>query len=382
MKNPFQYGKEVSGYQFYDRTETMEELYCLLRDGSTNVVLSAPRRYGKTSLVLKVLERLRLEKTRCLHFDLSRVASLEKFCEAYAAAVYSLFGGISEVANRMTEYLTHLHPTFTFSTRGVSVRFNYGERMTDVSVSEVLELPEKLATDAGERAVVVAFDEFQEVAALSSQIPLEAVFRSVIQSHQRTRYVFLGSKTHLMKRMFGSATRPFYKSALAMKIGKPPKDESLEFLMTRFSAEGIALDRELGEQILGVSENIPYFLQAVAGLAFLSVERRRGTAVEQGDIDFALRRLESAGSDLYDEILTNLSPAQRILAEALADEPTGRFDEIYLVRHALGNPSTVHSACRELVNRGLVEEEAGVYVLSDPFMARHIRNSPAAKVLI
>ena len=37
--NPFKYGKEVSGYQFYDRTESCDQLYHTLKDGSTNVVL-------------------------------------------------------------------------------------------------------------------------------------------------------------------------------------------------------------------------------------------------------------------------------------------------------------------------------------------------------
>ena len=43
MNNPFVYGKEVSGYQFYDRTNEAEELYRHMKDGSTNIVLYAPR---------------------------------------------------------------------------------------------------------------------------------------------------------------------------------------------------------------------------------------------------------------------------------------------------------------------------------------------------
>ena len=43
MRNPFKFGKEVSGYQFYDRKSDQESLYRKLADGSTNVVLLAPR---------------------------------------------------------------------------------------------------------------------------------------------------------------------------------------------------------------------------------------------------------------------------------------------------------------------------------------------------
>lgn len=73
------------------------------------------------------------------------------------------------------------------------------------SIAEVLDLPEKLAHDLGDKPVVVAFDEFQEVAELSKEFPLEKIFRSCIQAHKNVRYVFLGSKTHLMRRMFGNA---------------------------------------------------------------------------------------------------------------------------------------------------------------------------------
>lgn len=62
MKNPFKFGKEVSGYQFYDREAITRELRRKLVDGSSNVVLFAPRRYGKTSLVVRVLEELSVKE--------------------------------------------------------------------------------------------------------------------------------------------------------------------------------------------------------------------------------------------------------------------------------------------------------------------------------
>ena len=81
--NPFSYGKEVTGYQFYDRKDACEDLYCTLKDGSANVVLYAPRRYGKTSLVLKVFQRFKSEGVKCIHFDFSKVDSIERFCTEY-----------------------------------------------------------------------------------------------------------------------------------------------------------------------------------------------------------------------------------------------------------------------------------------------------------
>lgn len=45
------------------------------------------------------------------------------------------------------------------------------ERMNAFALSEILDLPEKLAAEVGDKKVVVAFDEFQDVADLSKDIP-------------------------------------------------------------------------------------------------------------------------------------------------------------------------------------------------------------------
>ena len=379
MNNPFKYGKEVTGYQFYDRTESRDELYRLLKDGVANVVLYAPRRYGKTSLVVNVLQRFQGEGVSCVHFDLSKVSSLERFCEEYASAIYALKGGFSEIAHKVLEYVAHLHPTVSGTVFGQkSIRFDYGGRMTALSLSDVLNLPERIAADAGGRQIVVAFDEFQEIAGLSGDIPLESVFRSCIQEHRFVRYVFLGSKTHLMRRMFGERTSPFYKAAQNMRIGKPPVSTSEDYIVSRFEGEGLSVADEALRRIIEVSENIPYYVQAVSAYAFMSAERRRASQVVVADVDFAVERLVESESDYYEELLHGLSSAQRSVVEALAAEPVARFDETYRRRHALPGLSTVHSCLVELTLRGIVDKEAGKQRLDDPFLVHYINRTGVA----
>ena len=377
MRNPFKFGKEVSGYQFYDRTADAESLHRKLVDGTANVVLFAPRRYGKTSLVMKVLERLSIvDGIRGLCFDMTRVPTPERFCEEYANAVYGLAGGRHELVHRVSEYLAHLHPSISFSESGVpTIMFGYGARMTATSMAEVLDLPEKLARDCGIGPLVIAFDEFQEVAELSRDMPLEKIFRSCIQAHRNVRYVFFGSKTHLMKRMFGDGTRPFYNSALPMPLGKPPKAESLDFLTTRFRDAGIGLGADEADLILSASENIPYYLQAVAALTFEEVAGANRDGVRPEDIEAAIDTFVGVNAELYDERLRNMSNSQRALVEALASDPTGEFDEGYRTRHSLPVSSTLHTALKGLQKIGIVDL-ADVFRLADPMFARYIRRSP------
>ena len=375
MKNPFKFGKEVSGYQFYDRQEATHSLLRKLRDGSTNVVLFAPRRYGKTSLVLKVIEQLSRADGVCgLCFDMTRVPSVERFCEEYANAVYAMFGGRKELVHKFMDYLSHLHPTFSISGE---VKLDYGAKMSATSIAEVLDLPEKLAHDMGDKPIVVAFDEFQDVAGLSKEFPLEKIFRSCIQAHKNVRYVFLGSKTHLMKRMFGDATRPFYNSALPMPLPKPPEDESVEFLISRFRDAGLVLSPENAQSILAASENIPYYLQAIASLTFECATDKNHAEVQSSDISAAIEAFIGINAELYDERLHGLSDAKRALLEALAREPVAKFDEAYRNRHRLPVTSTLHTALGELVDAGLVDRTPTEVRLADPLFARSICGNSA-----
>ena len=144
VANPFKYGGEVSGYRFYDRKEDAKKLHRRLAEGSTNVVLYAPRRYGKTSLVLKVLEQLKTEDSiPGLIFDMTKASSLERFCAEYANAVFALVGGRKELFHKIADWLQHLHPKISFGGDGGApgVTFDYCERMSALSISEVLDLP-------------------------------------------------------------------------------------------------------------------------------------------------------------------------------------------------------------------------------------------------
>ncbi len=377
MVNPFKYGREVSGRQFYDREEVFESLHSKLSGGSANVVMYAPRRYGKTSLVKKVLARFTEDGVPCVYFDLNRVESLERFCEAYASVLYSIVGGASGVVRALTDYLSHLHPTFSFGGDfPVSVKFDYGAKMSSTSLAQVLGLAERVADEHVHGPIVVAFDEFQEINDLSPDLPLEGIFRGVIQEQQNVRYVFLGSKTHMLKRMFGEKSRPFYKSAATIKLGKPPVEESRAFVAERFGSCGIGVDASDVSRIVDISANIPYHLQELSSRVFDEVVSAGRDWVEAKDVDTAVKSLLSDNSDIYFEQLKVLPPSQRSLARALAEEPVREFPEEYRKRHSLGVSSTVHTALSRLVDAGIVESDECGYHIGDPFFARAILLPP------
>ena len=376
MRNPFKFGKEVTGYQFYDREAITKELHRKLVDGSSNVVLFAPRRYGKTSLVIKVLEELSVQEgIKGMCFDMTRVTSLARFCETYVNAVYVMVGGRREMMHLLTDCLASFRPELSVTVGGaVRIRLDLAAGLTETSIAEALDLPEKLSRELGNVPFVVAFDEFQEVAGLSKEFALEKIFRSCIQAHQNVRYVFLGSKTHLMKRMFADATRPFYNSAIPLPLGKPPVEESGEFLFSRFRDAGIELGPAEQEGILSATENIPYYLQELASAVFEAVLPDK--AVTADHLKSAIEDIIAKNAELYAERMAGLSESKRAILLALATEPTSVFSDEYRNAHALPVSSTLHTALKELQEEGIVETDDKGHRLADPFFARSIRSSP------
>src|ERR1035437_2595603 len=84
--NPFSYGTIVRGDYFYDRKEECDRIVTTL-SGGNNLVLFAPRRYGKTSLVFRAIEQLELLGFRCIYLDLLPVYSIETFLNLYISAI-------------------------------------------------------------------------------------------------------------------------------------------------------------------------------------------------------------------------------------------------------------------------------------------------------
>ena len=222
MANPFNYLQFATGDQFYDRREVRKDLFSRFLSGQSNVVLYGPRRYGKSSLVAELVGDLEKAGIPCVTLDVVKVPSIDMFVSAYATKVYRRLAPVKFEFRKLGMFLKSLRPKMSLGPTGeTGLSFEpSGATVGPEALTEVLDLPQKLLSGRG-RAVVV-FDEFQEVKDLLPNDGFERVMRSAIQSHRNVSYIFLGSRYHMLRRMFTDHNRPFYKSAVTILLGKPP----------------------------------------------------------------------------------------------------------------------------------------------------------------
>ena len=167
--NPFKYGKIVSGKYFYNRKNELSRIKSTLSNGN-NLVLYAPRRYGKSSLVKKALNELENEGYNTVYLDFMSIYSREVFIKNYSKAIVEKEkSSIEKIAKKLGKLIRGIVPSVSFDSFGnPQFSFSWIEgNNKEVTLEDVINLPEKLANS--KKQWIIAFDEFQEITKLNGE---------------------------------------------------------------------------------------------------------------------------------------------------------------------------------------------------------------------
>ena len=366
--NPFNYISIAQGDSFYDRDEETQRLVKTL-SGGNNIVLLAPRRYGKTSLVYKVMEELESRGVTCVYFDLMPVYSLESFVELYMKALFKKQTA-KEKFMTLVSRLKEIRPKLTFDPVGnAEFGVDFMEPKVSVStLSDVLDLPEEMSKNG--RRIVVVFDEFQEIRKLE-KYGVESLIRSRIQLQHSANYLFLGSKTHLMQDMFLAKNRPFYNSAMTMYLSVLPERETIVFLQGKFGQSGISISEEMCKHIIRSVDNIPYYIQLLAAEVWQYMVPDMDE-VRKEIIDECVSRVIEMKYDYYFELFDKFSAAQKRLLAALSQSGENVFSSAYISKYRLVGASSIQKSLAVLTEAGVVEKNESLYSIGDPFFKRFV----------
>ncbi len=375
VHNPFPYGRVVKGADFADREPELAELIRDLEAGQS-ILLSSPRRYGKTSLMVEVLRRLEERGHLTALVDLFGSVTPTDLAERFTREVVvrhytrmeSLARFLREGLGRLRPELT-LHPDGTF---GLGLRRDAEALGEQAVLEEVLDVPQALATRKKKRLVVV-LDEFQEVGKLDGEWLLKLI-RSKIQHHDAVSYAFTGSKKHALEQIFADPEGAFYRSVRPHGLGRIPLSPFGEYITGRFDATHLRLPEDMVERILGFTEGHPYFTQQLCHEMW-NLGTARG-AVSEEDFESAIERILENQGEFYAQIWDGLSRFQRRMLRALAKEGTDSpYASDFIRRNRLTSASHAKRSLGALLEKQLVEREDGTYRLADLFLREWVVRS-------
>lgn len=374
QSNPFRFGALALDESFADRVEERAELVSDIRNGQ-DVVVFAPRRCGKSSLVWSAMQALAREGILVAHVDLMTTPTKERLAAALARSIYEQIASplerIKEKALAPFRGL-QVQPTVTIDPEDGSLAFSFalgrGEADLDATLERLLQLPAELG-GSGKRRTALVMDEFQEIVEVDPSLP--RLLRSVFQLQPEVAHVYLGSKRHVMEKIFSNANEPFWRSAKPIELGTIAADAFAPFVAERFHASGREAEDDAIRELLAITDGHPYATQELAYFLWEQVPDGAGaTAAHLRDALAAVLRSEHAHFTLLWE---DASAVQRLVLEALAREPGRPFTADYRTRNNLPVVTNVQKALRALEKREVVIGSEGAYRIVEPFLAEWLR---------
>jgi len=373
--NPFKFGNIVSGENFYNREDELLRIKQTLKGGN-NITLYAPRRYGKTSLVTKALNELSKEGYITVYVDFMSVYSKETFIKNYTKAIAEKQSNKLEEATKLIAKLIRgIIPSVTFDNFGnPGFSFSWVEgNNKEQTLVDVINLPDKFATK--ENKWIIAFDEFQEITQMNGE-SFEKVLRSCIQHHKNISYLFLGSRTHILKDMFNNKNRAFYNSAMLMNIDTIDDNKSVKFLKQKFSTTKISISESNAKYLISKARAIPYYIQFIAAEIWQHLTIEGGTEINKDHIEKAVLRIIRLKSDYYWELTNKQTANRKKVLFALSKSVSEIFSKQTSITYNLGAVSSTQKALETFIDEGIIERINKKFEFSDPiyklFLQKHL----------
>jgi uncharacterized protein len=365
MRNPFEYGGIVSGHAFCNRDAEKADLVRTIRN-KEKVFVFSERRFGKTSLVQSVIAKLPKKDTVAAYVDLWPTDDEVTFVTALAKAITSSMSTSIEKALTVgRELFRSLVLTITTNDEGkpeVSFGLNKNAKI-DRALEEVLETPARIAN---RKNAVVVFDEFQQILEYQSDL-VERKVRSVIQNHRNVAYIFLGSRRHLIQKMFMDKSRPLYRAGAHYPLGPIAEEHWIPFIRQHFKATDRAISDELVHSICTSTQGHPFYTQHLCHAVWELCERKGKVTAEilREATRLLLQRENYAYTTLWESLALNQRKFLRGLAhEAAKVQP---FSAEFIGKYGLGSPSNVQRVVDSLLERDVIDRDNGSFLISDRF---------------
>ena len=368
--NPFVFGKAAEGAYFTDRAEDAKRLHANLTHG-INTILISPRRWGKTSLVKKVIADINRPDIKPVFIDIFQCKSEYEFYHAFASAV------IKQTSSRLDEwvetaktFLSNISPKFSFGSdpmNDFSLSFEWNPK--DDTETDILQLPEKIAQKKDVH-LVICLDEFQQIADFSDTLKFQKKLRSVWQHQQNVTYCMFGSKKHLMENIFNDKANPFYKFGDMMFLKKIPTEEWVPFICAKFQETGKIISPELASKICEATENLSSYVQHLAWVVWYKTDK----VVTNKDVTAAIDDLLEQNKVFFQREVEQLSELQLNFLRALANGVTTGFSRKDVIKkYRLESSANVQSVKKALLKKDLINVDGQEISFNDSLFKQWLK---------
>lgn len=365
MRNPFVTKGYAGAEYFCDRQQETKDLVQLLTNDN-NMALISPRRLGKTDLIHHCFNQPEIKSNYYTFLiDIYATSSLTDFVSIFGKAILEeLKPKGRKIWEGFIYAIKSIQQEISFDINGNPVWGIGLGNITNPSVTldEIFDYLNK-----ADKPCIVAIDEFQKITDYPDANNVEAALRTHIQRCPNATFLFAGSKRHLMSEIFTSPNRPFFQSVITMGLLPISLEKYTEFAIIQFEKNGKHIEKEIIEEVYNRFHGVTQCLQRVMNVLFLFTEMGKTCELEM--LDEAINYLLNMLSDNFETQLSQMPEKQRNVFRAIAQEDSVRnpLSGAFVNKYRLMSSSSVSSALKALLEKDLITQENGAYMVYDQF---------------
>jgi len=367
MENPFLIKGYISPEFFCNRESETKKLISAIKN-NRDVTLFAFRKLGKTGLIHHLFYQLEAEENiTCIYIDIFSANNLDDFIGLLANGIYqALVSKPLKFIKSFQDFIYQIKPVISYdSLTGIpelSFNFNTEER----KINTINEIFNFLSAQSKKKKIVIAIDEFQQITFFPEK-NTEALLRTIIQKLNNINFIFSGSQKHIILQMFTTYKRPFYHSTELLNLDKINRKNYKEFIISNFKKGNQFLDDKESELILDLTRTHTYYTQYLCNHLFsLNNEIISRTLIIQKMLDI-LEEYEG----LFISFKNLMTDHQWKILKAIAKEKevVKIYSQDFIKKHDLSGTSSIKRGISVLLEREMIYEENGKYMVYDTFLS-------------
>lgn len=353
----FQSGSPVKGENFIDRRKHLP-LFKSYLDNNQHIMIKAPRRFGKTSLIKHMFE---YEKSYdFIYIDIRLHHTLESLSKHILDKAYGFVKIENFIRQTKSSLLTLLQSIKKISIPDIA-ELTIDMVSKDSNPIELfihsLNVVDKIAMSK-DINIKVIFDEFQDITNLYDKNILE-VLRSVAQHHENITYIFLGSIESIMTQIFESKSSPFFHFASVIKLDGLDVDELYEYTIEQFDKQNIIYDKEVLYKTIKFLEGHPEYSTKVLQTLYINA------TLEKKPIDY-----NDSLEAISFRVVENRAYLDELIYKLKAKKH--HFEVIYNIANNIKSDigsATLYNTHISLENMGIIKKvQKGKYEIVDIFL--------------
>ncbi|MFT4536575.1 MAG: AAA+ ATPase superfamily predicted ATPase [Saprospiraceae bacterium] len=366
MVPPFVFGKIAVKEEFTNREKDTAFLIQNFEALNT-VILIAPRRWGKSSLVRHATKKL-IEKNknfRVVTLDLFNIKSESEFYSRLAVEIIKAHTSkLEDIIKKSGKFFKNIMPKLNFSPMpdaDFSLSLDWDEAQKHKS--EILDMAEQMSIQSGVKTLI-CIDQFQNIGHFEDPLAFQKELRAHWQQHQNVAYCLYGSRENMMREVFSDKKMPFYKFGQVINLNKIKSEKWIPFITQRFSDTKKSISEENANYIVHLADNHPYYVQQLSQLAWMMTTDH----CQIENIESGLDNLLNQSHPFYLREMENISRTQSNFLQLLINDETEYTTQRIIKKYSLRSTSNVVKVRKALEEKDVIRFENKKVLFVDPML--------------